>query len=83
MKTILKPTQTLVYIFVAGLIFFIFSCKKAEFNNEPKVDNGTMEKAKAYIAKQMEKEGGIPEIFVRNQKVNTMWVNDKNEPLSQ
>ncbi len=83
MKTILKPTQTLVYIFVAGLIFFIFSCKKAEFNNEPKVDNGTMEKAKAYIAKQMEKEGGIPEIFVRNQKVNTLWVNDKNEPLSQ
>lgn len=83
MKTILKPTQNLVYIFVAGLIFFIFSCKKADFKNEPQVDNGTMEKAKAYIAKQMEKEGGIPEIFVRNQKVNTLWVNDKNEPLSQ
>lgn len=83
MKTILKPTLTLVYIFVACFTFFIFSCKKAEFNNDPKVDYSTMEKAKAFIAKQMEKEGGIPEIFVRNQKVNTMWVNSQHKPLTQ
>ena len=64
---------------VTAIILVLNSCKKADINRSLTANDATeISKIKQNVMRQMEKEGGIPQVFNVRQKVETRWV-DKNQ----
>ncbi len=69
---------------VTALILVLNSCKKADIKPTTMLDDETaISKIKQNVARQIEKEGGIPQIFNNRQKVQTMWIDQFKNPLTK
>jgi len=67
-------------------VLFISSCRKADIKpnqtlNSDYAKDIAMNKASA--ANQIAKEGGIPQIFTRQQPVTTQWVDQNRNPVTR
>lgn len=61
-------------------------CKKIDISPNHVIiadDAQAIAKIKENVAKQMEIEGGIPQIFVRNEKVMTQWKDKLGNPVTK
>jgi len=83
MKTLtsLKYIPAIIAIAVFALVFN--SCKKADLKPVATMENINIDAEKAKVAKLMEKEGGIPQIFTRQQPVTTFWGDQNRKPLTK
>ena len=85
MKTLTSHKYITAIIAIAVFALIFNGCKKADLkapttNN----DNGmSIAQIKENVAKQMAKEGGIPQIFTRNQKTTTKWVDQFRNPVTK
>ncbi len=72
-------------IIISGFILVLNSCKKADLKAPtPNTDDEmSIAQIKENVAKQMKAEGGIPQIFVRNQKVTTQWVDQNRNTVTK
>jgi len=60
-----------------------YGCKKADSKNIVPPGEKTIEMLRADVAKQMEHVGGVPQVFTRNQKVTTQWVDQYHNPVTK
>lgn len=73
---------------ITGIIAFTLllnGCKKNDIKN-PSLstdDVAAIAAIKENVANQMKKEGGIPQIFIRNQPVATQWVDKLGKPVTR
>ena len=78
MKTITSFKIIFSIIAFAAFLLVLDSCKKIDTRQNISTDDAAaIAKIKQDVARQMEKVGGIPQIFPVNQKVETRWI-DKN-----
>jgi hypothetical protein len=84
MKKIIKLRFVTAILVVAGFILIFNGCKKIDIKSTTlSADDATaIAKMKANVAKQIEKLGGIPQVFTRNQKVTTQWVDKFRNPVN-
>jgi hypothetical protein len=84
MKKLTKLRFVAALLVVTGIIFILNGCKKADLESHTlSTDDATaIAKMKANIAGEIEKLGGIPQIFTRNQKVTTQWVDKNRNPVN-
>lgn len=86
MRTIFNQITPILFIMATVFTFTYYGCKKADLKsdaNSTTVDEKTMALIKSDVASQMAKEGGIPQIFTRNQPVKTMWVDKNGNPVTK
>jgi len=85
MKTLTSHKYITAIIAIAVFALVFNGCKKADLkapttNN----DNGmSIAQIKENVAKQIAKEGGIPQIFTRKQAATTMWVDQNRKPVTR
>jgi hypothetical protein len=82
MKTIASLKIIISLIAFVAFVLVLNSCKKTDFKNNTRIGEKSLDMIRANVAKQMEHEGGIPQIFVRNQKVTTQWVDRFHNPVT-
>jgi len=85
MKTLTSHKYITAIIAIAVFALVFNGCKKADLKAPTTIstdDATAIAKIKADVAKQMKAEGGIPQIFVRNQKVTTQWVDQFRNPVT-
>ncbi len=72
-------------IIISGFILVLNSCKKDDLKAPTPTTDDEMSIAqiKENVAKQIAREGGIPQIFTRNQKVSTQWVDQFRNPVTK
>jgi len=85
MKTIISFKYITAIIAIAVFALIFNGCKKADLKAPTTTNDNEMSIAqiKENVAKQMAKEGGIPQIFTRNQKTTTMWVDQFRKPVTK
>lgn len=85
MIKIIKRLFITCLIAIAAFMLVLNGCKKNDISPNHAISGDDAEaiaKIKENVAKQMEIEGGIPQIFVRNQKVTTQWVDQFRKPVT-
>ena len=76
MKTINSLRYITTIMAVSAFMLILNGCKKIDIKNPAlSADDATaIARMKENVAKQIEKFGGIPQIFSRNQKATTQWI---------
>lgn len=85
MKTIIKIRFiTSALMAIAAFMLIVNGCKKADLKSPAlSTDDVTaIAKMKNNVAQQIEKLGGIPQVFTRNQRVTTQWVDQFHNPVN-
>lgn len=86
MKTLTSHKYITAIIAIAVFALIFNGCKKADLKSPSQISNddaAAMTKIKENVAKQMEHEGGIPQIFTRKQKTTTQWVDQFRKPVTK
>lgn len=84
MKTIIIIRFILTVLAITVFMLVLHSCKKMDSNPKISMDNAkAIARIKENVASQMAKEGGIPQVFTRNQPVTTQWIDHAGNPVTK
>lgn len=83
MKIINKIKQLTAILSVAICIMIFNGCKKADLKPAAVNNNIDLAAERAKVAKLMEKEGGIPQVFTRQQTATTFWGDMNGKPVTK
>ncbi len=86
MNTVIKLKNSILILTLAMGIIIFNGCKKADLKSPAPIsadDAAAIAKMKENIAQQIEKLGGIPQVFTRNQQASTQWVDQFRNPVTK
>jgi len=83
MKKLNSISKITVIIAVIAFILILDGCKKTDLKPDTTTGNINIAAEKAKVAALIAKEGGIPQIFTRNQPTQTYWADQNGKPVTK